>query len=1044
MDKESKSGGPSPSGIVAILMLTAGVLFIREVPLETTRLPVNEPRIQSIEQDVDARLWQDPFGAVARARKEAHERDPKEAKESDRKHNAQSVQASIVKRMRESGRTVEIFAVTLPGGPYSDNVETRRRVRYAVLAGLNASRLVPVDGEHLGYFFPAGVDNKDDRRLPEIVPFEWFEPAPDSRFAMSDQASIPLVLLLWLNGDSLSDQPLAKLRLLVAKFEAQRLSWRVIGPGGSDGLRDMVSELERQDIQQSVSQDYKKMRLRFYSPAATAPDERIFGKPRSTSLSNFLAQYNVQLVRTIGDDSALADALIAELKLRGLRAGTRDDPQACDTKNPGNGAKLSHIGVISEWDTLYGRTLRREFRASPEAEGFCVHRSNYVRGLDGALPAGSGDAAAAKSSPSKSASSPKEEGRRNDGTFVEVSEGQGQFDYLRRLALRMAELDQEIRRTSPDGVGLAAIGVLGSDVHDKLVVLQALQPALPNAIFFTTDLDQRFLHPRETAWARNLIVGSNFGLRLSDRFQAGLPPFRDGYQTSTFLATILAVDDTRRALRSEVNSTPNDPLDAPTSQKTILRWFDKPRIFEIGRTQAFDFVPGPAIARPQEEEGPTGGAALAAIPVSAARAAEPMSQPRRVRCEGPDWTTCGDIHPAHSPAYPQLSLAALMLILTLLIVSLWLPPILLSRAVRGRLKVHLFDDGTVVLRAWRWVRLAVLLAVVHLALPLWLASRWEPFAQWLTQGGKPLVGLEGISIWPTEALRLITLILCVYLIYAGWTALSQNLDDIIVRFRLGRTRRELVAEQVAVERHLPYWQRIANMFSLRFIRPAGMASKTGLAPDSIDFWRRYIVQNRISARATRTIACVLVALAVSWFLEAALHDVRFIPQRGHLSLVVHEWLHMLMFVAIYFLVFFVVDATTFCVGFVRGLRAHGANWPTSTLVKFEQDLHIPRSYLDNWIDLEFIAWRTKCVTRLIYFPFIVLSLFLVSRSAAFDDWYMPAVGLVLAVLGATVALACAVVLRYSAEASRRFAMDRLRDEITRLSGDGVNPRFGPH
>jgi hypothetical protein len=106
-----------------------------------------------------------------------------------------------------------------------------------------------------------------------------------------------------------------------------------------------------------------------------------------------------------------------------------------------------------------------------------------------------------------------------------------------------------------------------------------------------------------------------------------------------------------------------------------------------------------------------------------------------------------------------------------------------------------------------------------------------------------------------------------------------------------------------------------------------------------------------------------------------------------------------------------------------------------TLVKFERELQIPRAYLDNWIDLEFIAWRTKCVTRLIYFPFIVLSLFLVSRSAAFDDWYMPATGIVLAVLGASVALGCAVALRYAAEASRRFAMERLRDEITRVSGE---------
>ena len=1045
MDKESRSGGPSPSGILAIVMLAAGVLFIREVPLETTRPQANEPRIQQVVgQDVDARLWQDPFGAVARARKEVGSPGSDAIKNTNLRHDAQNLQKEIVVQMLRSGRTVEMFAVMLPGGPYSDDVETRRRVRYAVLAGLNASRLVPVDGEHLGYFLPAPAADPLNRDLPEIVPYEWFEPAPESRFAMSDRASLPMVLVLWLDSDAMGGQPLEKMRLLVAKFAAQTLSWRVLGPGGSGGLREMLDELRRQGVDQSLTRAYQQMRVRFYSDSATAPDEQLLADrkdlPPKSELWAYLARYNVQLVRTIGDDSALADALIDELTLRGLRTARRTEG-GCDPKNP-SASRPSHIGVVSEWDTFYGRTLRREFRPTSQEDGFCVHASSYVRGLDGQLPAaGGGDGATgAKPAASKSGVPAKEEGRRNDGTFIEIAEGQSQFDYLRRLALRMAEEDREIRRTSPDGMGLAAVGVLGSDVHDKLLVLQALQPALPNAIFFTTDLDARFLHPRETAWARNLIVGSNFGLRLSDPIQDGLPPFRDGYQSAAFLATRLAVDDTRRALRAEINSAPDDPLDVPTSQATIRRLLGQPRIFEIGRTMAFDFGPArphatagdaaPApVPAPETVPASASASAPSLVPISTAVAqtSRPGGWVGRRHCEGPNWTDCPDMHPEPSPAYPAMQPASLMLVLTLLILPLWLTPLLVSRELRKDLKARLFDAGTSIDRERFLIGVLLFLVVVHGMLPLGFAAHWDFFADWLTRRGKPIVALEGISLWPTEALRLLTLLMCAYLIYAGWTALSENLEGIIERFELGRGRHELVARHMASQPDPEeFWPRLASIFSLRSTPP---------------LWRWYIAQNRFYARAARVVAYVVLALLVSWFLKEALHDVRFVPQRGQLSFVVHECLHVLVLLAIYFLLFFVVDATAFCVGFVRALRAHGANWPVETLARFERDLGIPRRYLDGWIDLEFVARRTRCVTRLIYFPFVVLSLFLVSRSTAFDDWYMPMVGVVLTVLGATAALACAVVLRYSAEGSRRLAMDQLRNEITALGADAQAQRL---
>jgi hypothetical protein len=501
------------------------------------------------------------------------------------------------------------------------------------------------------------------------------------------------------------------------------------------------------------------------------------------------------------------------------------------------------------------------------------------------------------------------------------------------------------------------------------------------------------------------------------------------------------MDDARRAQWRGAPNAAREPATAfePTSQAVIASWFPFPRVFEIGRTQAFDFSPpqpAPELVLPPEPPEPSPMMAVSLSP-----AAPPPAAAARTDCEGPAWQHCGGTHPQPSPLYPKPRLVTLMFVLTLLMVPLWLPPILISRDVRKGLKKHLVREGSLRRRQLIWVALFVGLGLLHVVLPWWLAGQWTVFADWLTRGGKPMVGLEGISTWPTEALRTLTLVLSLYLIYAGWIALSQNLDDIIHRFKLGPDRKILVAETRKVDRELQWWKRFINMYTLGYIYPPGASSKSKVPAESLGFWRRYIVQNRISARATRTLTCVLLALGLSAFLWRALHDVWYMPQRGELSLEVHQVLHALTFGALYFLVFFVVDATAFCVTFVRGLRALGASWPSPTLAKFERELQIPRAYLDNWIDLEFIACRTKCVTRLIYFPFVALSLFLVSRSAAFDDWYMPTTGIVLAVLGAGAALGCAVALRYAAEASRRHAMDRLRDEITRVSVD--SPRTDP-
>jgi hypothetical protein len=181
--------------------------------------------------------------------------------------------------------------------------------------------------------------------------------------------------------------------------------------------------------------------------------------------------------------------------------------------------------------------------------GCRVLRFGYFRGLDGQVPP---DAAASKPQPPadlvKSLTTAPQ---------LERGEGPKQFDYLRRLAdrirrdnLRLGELPPAFHTPEPDGYfrdecdqEICALGVLGSDVYDKIAVLRALRREFPRAVFFTTDLDVRMLDGDQYEWTRNLVVASSFGLELNPCLQKSVPPFRSSYQTATYLSTHLALRD---------------------------------------------------------------------------------------------------------------------------------------------------------------------------------------------------------------------------------------------------------------------------------------------------------------------------------------------------------------------------------------------------------------------------------------------------------------------------------------------------------------------
>jgi hypothetical protein len=133
------------------------------------------------------------------------------------------------------------------------------------------------------------------------------------------------------------------------------------------------------------------------------------------------------------------------------------------------------------------------------------------------------------------------------------------------------------------GGGIRAIGVVGTDVYDKLLILRALRPSFPHAVFFTTDLDADLGHPDEYRSARNLIVASHFGLQLDRELQGHTAPFRDSYQAATYFACLLALECP--ALEPRVDAGMPWAPAAAGGRRPM-----SPLLFEIGRNGPYQLT----------------------------------------------------------------------------------------------------------------------------------------------------------------------------------------------------------------------------------------------------------------------------------------------------------------------------------------------------------------------------------------------------------------------------------------------------------------------
>jgi hypothetical protein len=182
MADEKPSGAWGSSFVVlAFAAVSAVYVAVQQPPLVSTRPPEPEYPAHELKsaQDVDARLWEDPFAAVTRdidAKRWPNSFDT--VIHAIETKGSRDPQASCVHAKTGSDRLGEntlAVGVTLPGASYPEVAETRRRLRYAVLSALHVAGYSPTDEKHIGYWRP-GCDESNES--PQQFEGEVFDGRP--------------------------------------------------------------------------------------------------------------------------------------------------------------------------------------------------------------------------------------------------------------------------------------------------------------------------------------------------------------------------------------------------------------------------------------------------------------------------------------------------------------------------------------------------------------------------------------------------------------------------------------------------------------------------------------------------------------------------------------------------------------------------------------------------------------------------------------------------------------------------------------------------
>lgn len=1034
--------------VVAVMFIAGGVVVSR-LPLGSARPEPPEglkpPMIDA--NMVGARLWQDPFKAAQEHDEAAHGKGEGDEPTCLSAHCVNQITDGL--RCALNGRCVDrpnrppaiqILTLMVQHTDSDEDYERRLRDRHAVHTALNAAGMEPEETRHIQYFRLSRDDGWPRAAEPLIVPFETFRrdklyPEPEKP---TRETRPKKLIVVWFPEGALGESPLASLAKLMDLFMGSErtrylsevltgcwpsLRLDVIGPSRSSTLRAMLEELSLaprvDEVWQHVTvfspwSTASPVLLTSALPAKTAPTDSNWRTVDSVKgpadlfdlVTSRFTCADIEFVRMIGTDDLLAMQMIEELRRRRIYVVAKGPEQA--------GA---HIALVCERDTFYGKSFALVFgamvacfdaggtnfdwgryarnlngseRRDPPPLPENVHTYCYTNGIDGRLP---GETWGEKAGESK-------EGRPAEPVWMirrglEMPTGRGRLDYGRRLA---NELRQHYLRH--EGHELQAIGVVGSDVYDKMTLLRALCEEFGEVALFTTDLDARLLYHKQLNWTRNVIVASNYGLEVNGEYQRRLcerghddsgsyaeettpprfAPFRDNYQTALFLACRTALGLQARVGKARV---PFRTLD----QEILAKALSHPRLFEIGRGQAVDLS---------------------------------------VTSQAPDEPEV-NIHPVHAQCRGLLMVLRrhVWLLLSLVIAATLLWPVLrVIVPLVSRLEHREYRELPTWHSSLRRYRYVMLLAGVA-----WVIMACAIVTDHYDKGGEPFSLTTGVSAWVGILFFLLAMLLGILFIGCSMQTVRANEKAIEAEFGLpGRDEPDKrLMKRAQAYTHETYER--TEDFLRRCYQDKGWKWARGSLGNEVNavwLWQTHILGWRLSDR---------LFWPVVWFGAFSLFQSALVkafgrphaPCRGDACYRMYACIGLVCFISFLALLILIANETRRRLRVINPIINKHTVWQTSAFDDRKQ------SDISDWLDVRFVARITEGAGKLVYFPSVILLLLIAARLPYFDNWGFPPLLYMIYAIPAAYILGHMAILQLAARRARATALYHLRQKLEAIA-----------
>jgi len=287
-------------------------------------------------------------------------------------------------------------------------------------------------------------------------------------------------------------------------------------------------------------------------------------------------------------------------------------------------------------------------------------------------------------------------------------------------------------------------------------------------------------------------------------------------------------------------------------------------------------------------------------------------------------------------------------------------------------------------------------------------------------GEEPWNFTEGMSIWASEGIRLIvvTLSLTFIILAARQHARHRN--------GLWRTYFSPGGDSQPPSL-LRFWKRVPKIFMNRWAAP--MTIRAG--QQCVDATQLFLDYREWGLPLNRHLRCWLMVLGyvvpavVFVVLVGGMPDRLCI--RGKRSWLFDNAMVSLSVLGFLLVLFYALDAARLTGRLLRAIAQRATCWPAWLTRKWALKKCVREQDLDGWLDVQFTVAKTKETRRLMFYPFVLFLLLVISRSRYLDNWTWSASLVAIFVVNFILAAVCWGFVRWSARYVRNEAMSKLRE-----------------